>query len=209
MSPSISIEQQIIHQWKVTGIAGIDEAGRGAIAGPVVAAAVVLPLDQPEKLTALDQVDDSKQLPAVLRERLFDLIVEKAVSFGIASSSSAYIDQHGIIAANARAMSMAVAKLRPMPGFLIIDGRMRLKNVNIPQESLIRGDRKSLSIAAASILAKVSRDRYMIALDEGDARYHFSSHKGYCTRNHVEMLTRYGPCSEHRRSFAPLRQPFV
>ncbi len=208
MAPSITIEQQIIRQWNVNGIAGIDEAGRGAIAGPVVAAAVILPLE-PEKLTALEQVDDSKQLPAELRERLFTLIVENAVSFGIASSSSAYIDQHGIIAANARAMSMAVAKLRPLPGYLIIDGRMRLKNVNIPQESLIRGDSKSLSIAAASVLAKVSRDRYMIALDEGESKYHFSSHKGYCTKNHVEKLAQYGPCSEHRRSFAPLRQRLV
>jgi ribonuclease HII len=209
MSPSTSIEQQIFRQWNVNNIAGLDEAGRGAIAGPVVAAAVVLPLNQPDKLTALYRVDDSKQLPAKLRDSLFDLILENAVSFGIASSSSAFIDRHGIIAANARAMSMAVANLKPLPGYLIIDGRMRLRNVNIPQESIIRGDSKSLSIAAASILAKVSRDRYMIDLDVSDGRYHFSSHKGYCTRNHVEILAKYGPCSEHRRSFAPLRQSLV
>jgi ribonuclease HII len=186
-------------------IAGIDEAGRGAIAGPVYAAAVILSLKDLESLSNLSQVDDSKKKTARQREELYLLIRSNALAYGVGSSSAEAIDQEGIISANAQAMMNAVAKLDPDAGYLLIDGRMRLKNLSIPQESIIRGDSKSLSIAAASILAKVSRDRYMASLALRHPGYGFERNKGYCTPEHVSALDRLGPISEHRHSFAPIR----
>lgn len=206
---SVELELQIRSQWNCTLVAGIDEAGRGAIAGPVVAAAVILPLDRPEKLHSLRHVNDSKQLSSRKRDELYDLIVEHALSYGIGSTQADDIDQMGIIPANAMAMLEAVSQLHPEPEFLLIDGRMRLRTTSTPQQSLIRGDSKSLSIAAASILAKVSRDRYMVSLDKKYPGYHFSAHKGYCTARHTDALNRHGPCQVHRYSFAPIRQTLV
>ncbi|MGB3715631.1 MAG: ribonuclease HII [Candidatus Promineifilaceae bacterium] len=189
----------------VTLIAGIDEAGRGAIAGPVYAAAVILSLDEPAKIAELGQVDDSKKKTAKQREELFDLIIENALAYGVGAAPASTIDREGIISANALAMMDAVSKLEPQPGYLLIDGRMRLKSLSLPQESIIRGDSISLSIAAASILAKVSRDRHMKSLARRYSYYGLDRNKGYCTPEHVAALEKHGPCAEHRHSFAPIR----
>lgn len=187
-------------------IVGIDEAGRGAIAGPVVAAAVILPLDDAERLAQLEGVTDSKQLTPRRREELYGQIVTTAVSYGISATDAATIDEIGILPANMRAMRAALVKLDPAADYLLVDGPLPLRNVTLPQETVVRGDSLCLSIAAASILAKVTRDRYMVALDARHPEYGFARHKGYCTREHVAAVTAYGPCGEHRHSFAPVRQ---
>ena len=207
--PTLELEQAISEELGLRLIAGLDEAGRGAIAGPVVAAAVILPLDEPHKLKKLHAVNDSKQIPAKQRERLFDLIIENALAYGIASSSAGEIDDWGIIPANVAAMQKAVSMLKPEPEYLLLDGRMRLKRLNLPQQSIIRGDGRSITIAAASILAKVSRDRLMIDLDKQYPYYQFAKHKGYCTTAHVAALAEHGPSSEHRHSFSPIRKPLI
>lgn len=207
--PNLELERALQNELNLTLIAGVDEAGRGAIAGPVVAATVILPLDQPNKLKRLRDVNDSKQLSPKQRELLFDIIVTNALAYSVASISPAKIDEHGILPANALAMRAAISSLNPAPEYLLIDGRMRLKNLTIPQNSVIRGDCKSLSIAAASILAKVSRDRQMLGFDRTYPNYGFAQHKGYCTRGHVANLIEYGPCLIHRHSFAPLRPTLV
>jgi ribonuclease HII len=206
MMPSLEVENKLLAEQRISWIAGVDEAGRGAIAGPVVAAAVILPLHHPARLDILSDVNDSKQLTSKMREELFDLILSNCVSYGIGSASAAEVDQYGIIPANARAMRLAVAALEPAPQYLLVDGRMRIKNLPIPQRSIIRGDSLSLSIAAASILAKVSRDRLMSELDHQYPHYLFAKHKGYCTIGHKAALSKYGSCTEHRHSFAPIRK---
>lgn len=207
--PTLDLEYRVFRQTGLSLIAGLDEAGRGAIAGPVVAAAVILPLDKPDLLEALDGVNDSKQLSAHQREELYDLVLEQALAFGIGSSSAADVDRLGILPANALAMHMALTQLKTPPDYLLLDGRMRLRNVPLPQESIIRGDSLSLSIAAASILAKVSRDREMVTWHKQYPDYGFDQHKGYCTRGHQATLARHGPCAIHRHTFAPIRQPLL
>lgn len=208
--PSLELEETIRRETGVRYVVGLDEAGRGAVAGPVVAAAVILPLDASEALQKLKDVNDSKQLTPRQRERLYDLIVAHALCWGVGRSSPEEIDRLGIIPANARAMEQALSQLDPRGDFLLIDGRMRLRNISLPQQSVVRGDSKSLTIAAASVLAKVSRDRQMIALDEHHPQYGFGRHKGYCTRQHVEALELHGPCrAVHRFSFAPIRAPLL
>jgi ribonuclease HII len=204
--PTLELESAIRKESGLTHIAGIDEAGRGAIAGPVFAAAVLLPLDEPEKLQKLSDVDDSKRLSAKKREELYQQIVANALAFGIGSASAEEIDHLGIIPANHRAMEMALSQLNPAAHFLLLDGREQLRSVNLPQRSVVRGDSLSLSIAAASILAKVSRDRHMISLDGRYPGYNFGQHKGYCTAGHVTSLASQGPCEVHRHSFRPIRQ---
>lgn len=208
--PNVELENAIRRDTGARYVVGLDEAGRGALAGPVVAAAVILPLDAPATLHKLRDVNDSKRLTARRREQLYELIVTHALCWGVGRASAEEIDRLGIIPANARAMEQALAQLDPGGEFLLIDGRMRLRNVPLPQQSVVRGDSKSLSIAAASILAKVSRDRQMIALGERHPQYGFGRHKGYCTRQHVEALSRHGPCrAVHRFSFAPIRTPLL
>jgi len=150
-------------------------------------------------------VDDSKRVTAVHREELFDVVRQTAVSYGIAAVEAAVIDAIGIIPATKQAMRAALGQLDPAPDYLLIDGRIRLTTIPTPQRSIIRGDRASLSIAAASILAKVSRDRLMVALDHQFPQYGFAQHKGYGTVQHRQTLTDWGPCPEHRHTFAPLR----
>lgn len=202
---TLELEQAVRAETGLRYIVGLDEAGRGAVAGPVVAAAVILPLDDAVRLQALAEVNDSKQLTARQRETLFDLICTHALAYGIGSTPAAIIDEIGIIPANARAMQEALAQLVPAAEYLLIDGRMKLRNLSLPQRSVIRGDSLSLSIAAASILAKVSRDREMVALEADYPHYGFAQHKGYCTRQHVAALETHGPCPVHRYSFAPIR----
>ena len=207
--PTLEFEEAVASETGTLLIAGLDEAGRGAVAGPVVAAAVILPLNRPKLLARLSDVDDSKKLSAKKRESLYDEIVKLALSFGIASSSAGEIDEYGIIGATKLAMRRALAQMDPQPAYLLIDGRIKLQGPALPQQSLIRGDAKSLSIASASVLAKVTRDRAMVENQDRYAAYGFARHKGYCTKEHVAALEANGPCPIHRRSFAPVRQTLV
>ncbi len=184
-------------------VAGIDEVGRGALAGPVVAAALILIPDAAELAPALDGVQDSKALSPHQREALFPVICRHAVSIGVGLASAQYIDEHGILAATHRAMLMAVRQLVPRPEYLLIDGLL-LPQTEIPQEGIVNGDAQVLSIAAASIIAKVLRDQLMVSLSKYEPGYGFAEHKGYGTPAHMAALERLGPCGLHRRSFAPL-----
>jgi len=205
----LSIETAVQAQTSFLHIAGIDEAGRGALAGPVVAAAVILRLDNPEALDQLAEVNDSKQLTPNTRELLFSRITQHAAAYAIAQEPAEVIDQIGILPATKRAMATAVRQLQPAAEYLLIDGRIRLPNLNLPQQAIIRGDGQSLSIAAASILAKVTRDQLMVELDATYPRYGFARHKGYGTAFHLHTLAQFGPCPVHRYSFAPIRQPLL
>lgn len=205
----LSLETAVSSETGLFHIAGIDEAGRGALAGPVVAAAVILPLQDAAALARLTQVNDSKQLTARQRDRLYDLILEHALAYGIGQTPAAVIDEIGIIPATKQAMVTAVTRLAPPPDYLLVDGRIRLSTLNIRQQAIIRGDSLSLSIAAASILAKVTRDRLLVELDAHYPLYGFAQHKGYGTEFHRHALSQHGPCQQHRHSFAPIRQPLL
>lgn len=202
---SLVFESEIINESGLIAVAGLDEAGRGALAGPVVAAAVVLPLASPGLMQRLAGVNDSKQLSSRTRAELFGVIQDTALAFGVGARPAQYIDRHGIIPATKQAMLDALQMLDPPADYLLIDGRIRLTHSPLPQLSIIRGDSKSLSIAAASILAKVSRDQMMIALDGRFPGYGFAQHKGYGTEHHRAILESLGPTPEHRLTFAPLR----
>lgn len=184
-------------------IAGVDEVGRGCIAGPVMAAAVVLPLEV--DLPWLAQVRDSKELSVQQRERLFEKIKKSPAAVGVGMVHNSDIDHKGIVMATQMAMAMAVEQLAEPPGFLLIDA-VRLPEVSLPQRSIIRGDKLCQSIACASIVAKVSRDWYMKELDKAYPGYGLASHKGYPTKQHLLMLGRLGLSPIHRRSFAPVRR---
>jgi ribonuclease HII len=190
-------------------IGGVDEAGRGPLAGPVVAAVVVLPVEWirnglPEELKGLN---DSKQLPAARREEFFlFLTCAMSVRFAIARIDAATIDAVNILRATHRAMSQAVAELNPPAEHLLLDG-LFVKSLLLPQIALVKGDSRSYSIAAASILAKVTRDRLMLEYDRAFPAYGFADHKGYGTAQHLAALNAHGPCPIHRRSFKPVRQP--
>ena len=177
-------------------VAGVDEAGRGPLAGPIVAAAVVLA--QP-----LPGLNDSKCLTAAQREGLFAALSEGAHTIGTAVIEPDAIDRRGIQSANYAAMAQAAARLDPPADFLLVDGFI-IHGCALPQKHLIKGDRRSASIAAASIVAKVTRDRIMDGLHRRYPEYGFASNKGYGTRAHIEALQRRGPCPVHRRSFAPI-----
>ncbi len=178
-----------------TVIAGVDEAGRGPLAGPVVAAAVVLPRD-----AKIDRVRDSKKVPEVERESLFRLIVLNALSVGIGSVEAGDIDKTDILRATRKAMRDAVAGLDRQPDVVLIDG-ISVPGILTPQVPVIKGDAKSLSIAAASIVAKVVRDRIMRRYHRLYPEYGFDRHKGYATQEHLNSLRRLGPCPVHRKSF--------
>ena len=182
-------------------VAGVDEVGRGALAGPVVAAAVILPLGV--DFPWLGSVRDSKQLSPKKRERVFDLVQRAGIPFGLGSVPHATIDEVGIVQATRMAMAQAVDSLPSRPDFLLIDA-LSLPEVDLPQKGIIRGDRLSFSIACASIMAKVSRDRQMTEFDGVYPGYGLARHKGYGTRQHLQCLGRLGPCAIHRRSFAPV-----
>ena len=177
-------------------IAGIDEVGRGPLVGPVVTAAVILPRDFYD-----ERINDSKKLTEKKREQLYDVIMENAVSVGIGISSEDVIDDINILEATKKAMIEAVNNLSVKPEHLLIDA-VKL-NVDIPQTSIIKGDAKSESIAAASIIAKVTRDRMMIELDKEHPEYDFKHNKGYGTKKHIDAIEKYGILKEHRKTFAP------
>ena len=186
------------HQLKEKGyqlICGIDEAGRGPLAGPVFAAAVILP----EGLEDLG-INDSKKLSEKKRDLLFEQIKEKAVDYSIASASEKEIDEINILNATFLAMKRAVEGLSVKPEIALVDGN-RKPGTGIEELTIVKGDAKSISIAAASILAKVSRDRYLTELDRQYPQYQFAKHKGYPTKLHYEMIKQYGVSSVHRLSF--------
>ena len=180
-------------------IAGLDEAGRGPLAGPVVAAAVVFP----EGLLIPD-VTDSKQLSEDQRERLYTQITGAAVAYGIGIVDERTIDEVNIREASIIAMERALDAITPAPDHLLIDGNFTLPRIPIPQRPIIKGDCLSHSIAAASILAKVTRDRLMRELHEQYPQYNFRKHKGYGTEEHIELIRLHGPCDAHRKSFQPV-----
>lgn len=185
-----------LYESGINYIAGIDEVGRGPLAGPVVTAAVILPKDFYD-----ERINDSKKLTEKKRELLYDVIMENAVSVGIGISSEDVIDEINILEATKKAMIEAVNNLSVKPEHLLIDA-VKL-NIDIPQTSIIKGDAKSESIAAASIIAKVTRDRMMIELDKIHPEYDFKHNKGYGTKKHIEAIEKYGIIKEHRKTFAP------
>lgn len=176
-------------------ICGVDEAGRGPLAGPVCAAAVILP-----RGLEIDGLDDSKKLSEKKREKLFDDIVNAAVSYGIAFAGVEEIEEYNILGATFMAMNRAIGQISPKPELALIDGN-RNKGICIESRCVVKGDSKCADIAAASILAKVTRDRYMLEMAEKYPQYRFEQHKGYGTKLHYEMLREYGPSPIHRRDF--------
>jgi ribonuclease HII len=192
--------QQLDLAWHGAGlVAGVDEAGRGPLAGPVVAAAVVL-----DDASPIRGLADSKTLSAGRREQLFDEILARALCSGIALASVEEIDRLNILQATLLAMRRAVQGLRILPSRVLVDGN-RLPVLPVPAEAVVRGDARVPSIAAASILAKVHRDRLCDQLHEAHPQYGFATHKGYPTPDHLAALRMHGPCPAHRRSFAPVR----
>jgi ribonuclease HII len=181
-------------------IAGIDEAGRGALAGPVVAAAVILPAG-----LHIDGVDDSKKLTPATREHLFDVVMDQALSVGVGIGGPELIDSINILQATRIAMLEAVAGLSPQPDYLLIDGISTIDSP-LPQKTIKKGDSLSLSIAAASIIAKVSRDRLMRDLDAVHPEYGFAGHKGYGSATHLEAISRFGPSKVHRLTFGGVKE---
>jgi ribonuclease HII len=191
----------------LTRLAGVDEAGRGPLAGPVVAAAVILPSDWVRQgiPAELADLNDSKQVTETRREELFARLTGwPGVEFAISESSPEEIDLWNILEATHRAMNAALHQLQPAPVHVLVDG-LRVPSLCLPQTPLVKGDARSYSIAAASILAKVTRDRSLLAAHARWPEYGFDRHKGYPTAAHLKALTEHGPCPIHRRSFAPLR----
>jgi ribonuclease HII len=196
-------EERALYRQGYRLVAGLDEAGRGSWAGPVSAGAVVLPLGNEGLRQALDGVRDSKTLNPSERERLYDVIEAEALAVGVGMVPPDQIDELGIVPATKEAMALAIAQLLSPPDFLLIDF-LGLAQLDYPQKSIVHGDALSLSIAAASIVAKVSRDRLMVELDSQYPGYGFASHKGYGTPQHRAALDRLGPSPIHRFSYAPV-----
>lgn len=176
-------------------ICGVDEAGRGPLAGPVVAAACILPFG-----CEIEGLNDSKKLTEKKRDALFDVIREKAVAYSVAFATNEEIDKLNILNATMLAMARAILSLPVSADFALVDGNC-IRNFPIPAQTIVKGDAKSPSIAAASILAKVTRDRYCMEMDAMYPEYDFKKHKGYPTKEHRELVMKYGPCPLHRRSF--------
>ena len=179
-------------------ICGVDEAGRGPFAGPVVAGAVILALDDPQR--EILYLNDSKKLSEKKREALYDEIMEKAVSVGVGIVEREVIDEINILQATFLAMRRAIAALDPQPDYILADA-VTIPQITIPQEGIVKGDAKSVSIAAGSIIAKVTRDRIMYEYDKLFPEYGFASHKGYGTAAHIAAIKQYGMLPIHRRSF--------
>ena len=184
---------------KKTLLAGIDEAGRGALAGPVVAAAVILPHNK-----LLKGIKDSKLLSHDRREKMFEEIIKKSISVGIGIVNHKIIDTRNIFYATYKAMRLAIKHLSLQPDFILVDGPYKIPKIHLPQMPVIGGDRKSAAIAAASIIAKVTRDRIMSGYSKKFPHYHLNKNKGYATKEHKTALTQYGSSRIHRESFIHL-----
>jgi ribonuclease HII len=192
---------QATFDWDIPGlVAGVDEAGRGPLAGPVFAAAVIL-----DDLSPISGLADSKKLSSKKRDLLYDIIKAQALCFCVATASVQEIDQMNILQATLLAMQRAVKGLRLKPRKVLVDGN-RLPVLDIHSEAIVQGDSKVASISAASILAKVERDRWCVEIDSQYPLYGFATHKGYGTSIHLNALKQHGPCVLHRRSFAPVAQ---
>jgi ribonuclease HII len=192
---------------KMTRVAGVDEAGRGPLAGPVVAAAAILPprWAQSGLPNELQGLNDSKQLTEAQREKFFRFITAcHEIKFAIAQIDAEQIDEINILQATHRAMNEALAKLNPQPQHALVDGRP-VKTMSVPQTAIVKGDARSYSIAAASVLAKVTRDRLMLRFHQQFPDYGFAEHKGYGTAKHLAAIAQFGACPIHRQSFAPLK----
>jgi ribonuclease HII len=189
--------ENALRRWGFYRIAGVDEVGRGCLAGPVVAAAVVL---DPER--HIPGVCDSKMITAAERERLYNVIVRKAVAWSVAAAQPDEIDELNIHRASLEAMRRAVTALAPLPDLVLVDA-FRIPELRMAQRAVLHGDRRCSAIAAASILAKVTRDREMLTHHAADPRYGYDRHKGYATADHLAAVARYGYSSLHRRSFRP------
>ncbi|MBP6006528.1 MAG: ribonuclease HII [Rhodoferax sp.] len=193
--------QQVALTWEVNGlIAGVDEAGRGPLAGPVVAAAVIM-----DDLHPIKGLADSKKLTALQRDRLYDEIRGKALCYAVAQASVQEIDELNILQATLLAMRRAVLGLRLLPKLVLVDGN-RLPVLPMRAEAIVQGDDKVAAISAASVLAKVTRDRWCLELDHQHPAYGFAKHKGYGTAEHLAALQAHGPCGEHRSSFRPVAE---
>ena len=177
-------------------ICGIDEAGRGPLAGPVVVASVIMPLD-----SMIEGVNDSKKVSEKKREKLYDLILEEAISYGVGIVGQDEIDDINILNATKKGLTMSLQELTQKPDIIIVDALNHIDTLGIPYESIIKGDAKCYSIAAASIIAKVTRDRIMREWDKVYPEYGFSKHKGYGTASHIAAIREYGPCQLHRKTF--------
>ncbi len=202
LRPSLA-EEKVLRARGYELIAGVDEVGRGSLAGPVVAAAAIMPPCPRGRWVSA--VRDSKMLSPLGREALFQQIQGAAIAVGFGAVSHRLIDARGIASASRLAMKLAVGRLTPAPDYLLIDF-FRLPEVAVPQKGVVDGDSLCFSIACASILAKVFRDRMMARLDRVYAGYRFAENKGYCTGEHIACLYRLGPSPVHRRSFRPVRQ---
>jgi ribonuclease HII len=202
--------ERVLWSRSVARVAGVDEAGRGPLAGPVVAAAAILPphwaqTGLPAELAGLN---DSKQLTGAQREKYFAFLTRCAeVEFAIAAVDAGVIDEINILQATHRAMNGALAKLNPLPPHALVDGRP-VKALRVPQTAIVKGDARSYSIAAASVLAKVTRDRRMREYAVQFPEYGFDGHKGYGTAQHLAAIARHGACPIHRKTFAPLKKLF-
>jgi len=195
-------------QQKVARVAGVDEAGRGPLAGPVVAAAAILPARWAETGLPAELVglNDSKQLTETEREKYFAFLTACAeIEFGIAEVEAGVIDEINILQATHRAMNAALTQLTPLPPHALVDGRP-VKTLRVPQTAIVKGDARSYSIAAASVLAKVTRDRLMLKYHAQFPEYGFAEHKGYGTAKHLAAIARHGACPIHRKTFAPLKR---
>lgn len=185
-------------------VAGLDEAGRGAWAGPVVAAAVILPLNRPDLAEVLAGLDDSKKLTPKQRNQFFELIHKIALAASVGVASAELVDEVNVVGATRRAMEQALSKLSVTPDFLLLD-HLRLPAINLPQDAFPKADSISLTVAAASVVAKVTRDRLMVELSRDYPGYAFERHKGYGTAVHRSALAELGPCPVHRLSFGPIK----
>lgn len=203
LTPDLSEEQALLAVGHVC-VAGVDEAGRGAWAGPVCAAAVVLPLEWPDLVERLEGVRDSKELTPLQREVLLPVVVEVARAVGVGWATPAEVDKLGVVDATRRAMVRAVAGLEGAVDVALID-HLEVPDLDLPQRAFPKADARCLSVAAASIVAKVERDRLMIALEEDFPGYGFAQHKGYGTALHRQALSRLGPSPIHRLSWRPLQ----
>lgn len=185
-------------------IAGLDEAGRGAWAGPIVAAAVILPLASPGLSDTLSGLRDSKQLTPSKREQLFEIIGKIALTIAVGVAPASMVDELNVIGATRQAMHQALADLSPKPDYLLLD-HLALPDIDLPQDPFPKADSISLTVAAASVIAKVTRDRLMVEFNQTYPFYTFDRHKGYGTKAHQAALAKYGPCPLHRMSYKPLK----
>lgn len=197
--PDDSVERSCM-EGGFENVAGVDEAGRGPLAGPVVAAAVILPSPCP-----IEGLNDSKVLDPAKRDSLYELILSKCMCCGVGISEPVLIDEVNILQATLLAMRQAVISLWPKPDILLVDGISRVP-LPIPQRLIKKGDGRCLSVAAASIVAKVTRDRIMLKLHAKYPRYGFNAHFGYATREHLEAIAKNGPCPEHRKTFRGVKE---